>query len=60
MSSEKLSRGIKNHRFLGSKLFGKNGEGINQPAIPAVTPDGGPIVTIVTSKLEEDIEYRID
>jgi hypothetical protein len=60
MNSEKLPTGIKNHRFLGTKLAGKNGEGINQPAIPAVTPDGGPVVIVLTSKLEEDVVYKVE
>jgi len=38
--------GIQNHRFAGSKLIGKNLEGINDIPIPSVTPDGGPIVEV--------------
>lgn len=57
--SENLPTGIKNHRFIGTKLRGKNNEAINQDCIPAVTPDGGPVVVVITSNLDTDIEYNI-
>ena len=60
MNSENLPIGIQNHKFLGTKLAGKNGEGINQPAIPAVTPDGGPVVIILTTNLEEEVRYKVE
>lgn len=54
-----LPTGIKNHRFIGTKLSGKNGEGVNQDCIPAVTPDGGPVVVVITSNLDTDTGYNI-
>jgi hypothetical protein len=52
VNSETLPIGVQNHRFAGSKLVGKNLEGINDIPIPAVTPDGGPIVEVnVVSEL---------
>ena len=46
INSDNLPLGIQNHRFAGSKLIGKNLEGINDIPIPSVTPDGGPIVEV--------------
>jgi len=46
INPEHLPIGIQNHRFNGSSLVGKNFEGINDIPIPAVTPDGGPIVEV--------------
>jgi len=54
-----LPTGVRNHRYLGTKLRGKNNEAINQDCIPAVTPDGGPVVVVITSNLDTDIEFNI-
>lgn len=60
VNSDDLRTAQQNYMFAGCKLEGNNGEGVNDVAYPAVTPDGGAIVEVLSTDILEDVPFIIE